>query len=899
MFDQDSSTPTEVNAVDAKSNFSATKITIKEILASSPGKKSLVENLSDYYRFAGYRNGDWIALQTLGCKEQKSVGQYLRAGCYSAFVSSPEEAAKMILDIEERQSPQGTYFMPNRIKEGVESRQPKRTWVMDPKGEGLSDGDFSVRRIVYLDLDPDRPRNISATNEQMNATIIRASRVWKEVTPILATILPEGVDPASPLGLGFSGNGAQIHFALADLPSTKGVLALVDRFLKASDLVWGDKEIKVDKNVKEIKRLCPAFGSWKRKGTDDPESGRRHRKSWFVAATETPHRLSEIEFTALVEAVEALVPEDAVEVDGVVSDVDMSGPAPRSAPRATVASKDDAFEAARKVPLREVAQWLGLVEGDAIRCPGCGELVGAGENPKNPQLFHCFHDRCSARPNRTTLDMVTAAKGLKGKDGLKEAYKLMAERFGLPALRGPGRPKKGEGPPHAPPPPPPGSKGEAWEDTLTRLNNGAIASTEANAITILLHTGWPEVIRFNERSHKIECAAPPPWHPDDAPETPAKIGAQWTDEDFDRLRLWLQRYWGLSFGKEAGVTIASIIAEKRSYNTLTSWLRTLPALWDGKKRADKWLHTYTGAEDTPYHSRVGRWWLLQAVARAFEPGCKADYMLIFQGLQGRKKSMFFEVLAGEEHFSDAAITIGDKDSYLLMLGPWIMEMSELDTLVRAEQKAQKAFLARRKDTFRKPYGHVTQDYPRQVVFCGTVNDVEFLRDPSGGRRYWPVSVSDENLDVEGLRRDREQLWAEIVVAYLAGERRWPETAEDNRLCEEEQEDRRVQDPWQEKIAEYLMTKDEVSIPEILDKCLEIKIKDEDGRNSSRVGNILMALRWAVSTRKRASPNDPTRIRFYTRTKSATPRIGSSHAASPGDANDPMVEDAMQKLMEQV
>lgn len=810
--------------------------TASEILAQKPWKSPSQESISAYLTFAGYAAGDWITLMALGAKESR-VGGFFRAGSYTAFSDSPETAAKLIRELEDRQSPQGIYFLPNRIKEGVESRFEKRTWVADSKGEGLSNSDFEFRRVVYLDLDPDRPRNISATDAQMKATMARAIKVWDDLTSILSTILSTDT-PSSPLGLGFSGNGTQIHIAVDDLPATKEVETLVDRLLKAANAAWGGEGIKVDTVVKEVKRLCPAFGSWKRKGANDPESTRIHRRSWFVPASETAYRLTEDQLRQLVGAVEKLVPAEKKEA---VEDVDMDGPAPKGAPRRTLASKDDGLSAARAIPLRDVAAWLGLVEGDDIRCPGCGEVSGAGVHPTNPQLYHCFHDRCSSRPNKTTLDMVMEVKGLKGKDGLKEAYRLLSERFGLPALRGPGRPRKGS---LSPPAPPPAATGADWESALILTESGHIRSCEANAHTILFHT-WGNAVRWDERAHEVQFAEEPPkWDEADAPAKMPGTGDRWDpDTDDPRLQRWLQRNWGVSISTAAAYQAILILAKKRPVNPLADWLRSLK--WDGTKRMDNWLSSYCKAEDNQYTRLAGRWWLISAVARAIDPGCKVDSFLILENRrQGIKKSLTFETLAGAEWFSDSEIAVGDKDGYVRLASRvWIHELGELASLGRVEQTKLRAFFTSRVDRYRPPYGKAEQEIPRHAVFCGTTNDSAYLKDDSGNRRYWPVKV--HGTDIELLARDREQLWAEAVVAYLSADRRWwPETDEERALFGEEQELRRSKHPWEAPIAEYLSTRDEVPLHEILSSCLGIPVDRQTRGDQITAGAIVAnTLAW--------------------------------------------------------
>lgn len=88
-----------------------------------------------------------------------------------------------------------------------------------------------------------------------------------------------------------------------------------------------------------------------------------------------------------------------------------------------------------------------------------------------------------------------------------------------------------------------------------------------------------------------------------------------------------------------------------------------------------------------------------------------------------------------------------------------------------EVETVKSFASRQDDKFRVAYGTVVESHPRQCVICGTSNSQHFLRDVTGNRRFWPVQVTGEcekhpwNMDKALL----EQIWAEALTLYNAGE----------------------------------------------------------------------------------------------------------------------------------
>lgn len=192
---------------------------------------------------------------------------------------------------------------------------------------------------------------------------------------------------------------------------------------------------------------------------------------------------------------------------------------------------------------------------------------------------------------------------------------------------------------------------------------------------------------------------------------------------------------------------------------------------------------------------------MSAVVRVFVPGAKADCALILEGPQGIKKSTALSVMA-QPWFTDRLSDLGSKDAAMETKGVWIIEIAELDTMSRAEVSAIKAFMSRTHDRFRPPYGKRLVDLPRQCVFAGSINpEGGYLKDATGGRRFWPVLCGQ--IDIDGLARDRDQLWAEARDRYRKGEPWWLETPELNACASEEQADRYHGDAWEEVIRDYL------------------------------------------------------------------------------------------------
>jgi predicted P-loop ATPase len=247
------------------------------------------------------------------------------------------------------------------------------------------------------------------------------------------------------------------------------------------------------------------------------------------------------------------------------------------------------------------------------------------------------------------------------------------------------------------------------------------------------------------------------------------------------------------------------------------------------------------------------------VARVYRPGCKVDTMLILEGLQGIGKSSLFALLGGEWYTDDVA-ELDTKDAPLGTRGKWIIEFAELDSMAKALPSKIKAFISRATDHFRLPYDRRAGDFPRECVFCGTINVGTYLRDETGGRRFWPAEC--KWIDLKALRRDRDQLWAEAKARFESGTHWWLDTPELVKAAGEEQDQRFDDDVWVEPVATWLMARTDTSIAEILIGAIDKKSEYWTQGDKVRVARILTRLGWeryrkrvgdALSWRYRAKP----------------------------------------------
>lgn len=189
--------------------------------------------------------------------------------------------------------------------------------------------------------------------------------------------------------------------------------------------------------------------------------------------------------------------------------------------------------------------------------------------------------------------------------------------------------------------------------------------------------------------------------------------------------------------------------------------------WDGQRRIDSLFVDYLGAENSAYTRQVGRLMLIAAVARVFEPGHKWDFAVILEGLQGRGKSTFIRTL-GKQWFAELEGDFHDgKEMVEKMQGAWIMEIPELSGFNRADVRSIKAFISRQYDKVRLAYEARATEFRRQCILIGSTNDKEYLKDDTGGRRFFPMPCAVAMIDIPRLRRNVDQLWAEAYHEYLA------------------------------------------------------------------------------------------------------------------------------------
>ena len=326
-----------------------------------------------------------------------------------------------------------------------------------------------------------------------------------------------------------------------------------------------------------------------------------------------------------------------------------------------------------------------------------------------------------------------------------------------------------------------------------------------------------------------------------------------TDEDVTSVQEWLQLAGLPSIAKNVTHQAVELVAAENTFHPIRDYLDAL--VWDDVDRLDDWLTDCFGVEKTEYAMAVGRMFLIAMVARIYDPGCQADYMLILEGDQGVKKSSACRILAGPWFSDSMPENVASRDAALHLRGKWLVEIAELHTFKRSETPVLKAFITRREDIYRAPYGHHEVHRKRQNLFVGTTNQKVYLLDPTGGRRFWPVVTTE--IDLELLISQRDQLLAEGIARYRRGEHWWPDPAFEAEHIAPEQDERFEADAWEMPIAKYLedpkgdgseLPLDRVTIFDIAKHGLFFDTPRIGTADQRRVTAILQGLGWKRAKR---------------------------------------------------
>jgi hypothetical protein len=446
-----------------------------------------------------------------------------------------------------------------------------------------------------------------------------------------------------------------------------------------------------------------------------------------------------------------------------------------------------------------------------------------------------------------------------------------------------------------------------WAKELELDKKGNILGDIPNILRILRnHPDMFAKVKLNEFDGFINVMGDLPWREmgRDRTERGGRGYREWTDGDLAGFKGFLQAMGMKSVGHAADAIEAWVGMGRGKWHPVRAWLSSLK--WDGVERIERLFIDYLGAADTAYVREVSRKWLLAAVARVMNPGCKFDQMLVLSGPAGRGKSTILRLLAGGysgngDWFSDSLVDMHSKDSMDALRGVWILEVGELTSLKRSDVESVWRFISSVEDKYRPAYGRYTVKMPRQCVMAGTTNTSQFMPPEGGARRFWPISIgtrgengkdwgkgSQWDITAEGFWGRKGvvgQLWAEAVCRYEDGEKYWELSEEAGKGYQGVVEEHTESDIWQDWIAFYLSidrpeawsewspyerrnfvrevmgrksdsladkgnTEDggeaktyQISIPEIWVECMGKERENMQRFDSIRIGKILQVLGW--------------------------------------------------------
>lgn len=389
-----------------------------------------------------------------------------------------------------------------------------------------------------------------------------------------------------------------------------------------------------------------------------------------------------------------------------------------------------------------------------------------------------------------------------------------------------------------------GISDQTWRSHLIMKQDGeGLKNNSLQNFALLLQyePRFAGIFAWNDFAKEVFLLRRPPW--DVIEKFKPRV---LNDADVTSAACWLE-YCGMTPKTNDVGKVIVRVAQHNSYNPVMDGFKALK--WDSINRLQRgtqapWMTYYLGADDTEINRLFGMKWLIAGVARTFQPGCKMDTMLILEGEQGLRKSTALRFLAdavADGIFTDEMSDPNSKDAGLQMQGRLIVEISELDSFRKADVRQIKSWLARQVDRFRRPYGKIVEDFPRSGIIAGTMNPsgTGYFQDASGARRFWPVMLN--GIDLQALKQDAPQLWAEAVHLYHQGFTWWLDKEEED-LARSVQAVRYEDDPWSELIDKMLTGSSRITLNEIMQN-LDIAKEKRSTVYTRRIASHLHTKGW--------------------------------------------------------
>lgn len=809
---------------------------LKQALAAAAAE-GLEANARRWCKFVGWAPGRFVELAAL--KVPSPGGKEVSLWAHAA---GPDDCVRLLGAIEGARA-QAIYVIANMVPpELVTAREsdgatPAGDWWLSERGSSTTDKDVHHRDVVFVDGDVPRPTGTSATEEELALASEGAAALYDGLVAVVG---------ADAVAVGCSGNGYATFLALDHLAETQELHALVARVLACVKRLYERPTFKVDAHLVDPKRLVPAFGTTKRKGAaNDP--ARPHRRT-SILVPERVRRLSLADLQRLLAVLQAKLPPVPATLPRPRADTPEESPAPEDSLEIADLRKRLVSQRRRKAGStdeNDVERYqilTAVIDGTALALPGTA--AGDGTVPVGRSVAVNKAAWLLARALPAGLDWEVVVELLRPAvcamdcepEGVEHWLGVAEHSYGkamLVALEADAERKEREASESfvkAALADIAGTSG-VTEETFTPAVAAAVtaaSTSDADAWATLLatpgflirsadkrvkdcgenarvfmmyHPDTRGKIRFNEVTKDVEVHGGPL-----GGAAPAVLGTSSMN--------WLLRVAKISLGRTQVEDQLLLVAYDNHYDPIRDYL--LSVVWDGTPRIRRFFFDYAramtesaeGKDITRHVENVAHVLFVSAAARGLDPGCQVDTVPVLEGLEGIRKTSLLRVLGGK-YATETQLVLGDKDTQMVAARSWIIELAELASLRRSDDDATKAFITRRKDTFRPPFGRVVEDFPRRAIFVATTNDHDYLSTGKGKRRWLPVHLI--SIDLEAVERDRDQLWAEAVARYrgyvdAAGVQhppeRWHLEGGDRDLADEEAGTRLEPSVVEEKVASW-------------------------------------------------------------------------------------------------
>lgn len=300
----------------------------------------------------------------------------------------------------------------------------------------------------------------------------------------------------------------------------------------------------------------------------------------------------------------------------------------------------------------------------------------------------------------------------------------------------------------------------------------SLKTTSVKNIVLILQTNkkLKDLFKFNEFTNEVDVVKSV-----DLDTSIGKISitkGQYTDQVINSIELYIE---SSEFYKHAVFKNAVIdqgitnFAHMNSYNPVIDYMNEAYAKYDGKRRLDDLFPQFLGAEKSEANIMITRLWFMGAVAKAYDPKTKFDFVLDIVGGQGAGKTTMLQKLAPLGLYTDQFNTFTNKDDFEVMKNALIVNDDEMTASKAAGFEEIKKFITMQVFEYRKSYARKSERFMKKFVMARTTNEVRHLKDRSGDRRFISIYVNKKKQKLNPVTDLQpnyvKQIWGEVVWLY--------------------------------------------------------------------------------------------------------------------------------------